>query len=97
ESHTLSLTAARPISESFRLACRLQDRGKALSNDDRVASAKRLYALGDQSQKEIAESLGVSKSTISTWLSRTIKEEQERKRHVALDRKRTCLNSSHVT
>ncbi len=66
--------------ESFRLACFLQDKGKALSNDDRVASAKRLYALGDQSQKEIAKSLGVSQSTVANWLSRTLKEEKERKR-----------------
>ena len=69
--------------ESFRLACFLQDKGKALSNDDRVASAKRLYALGDQSQKEIAKSLGVSQSTVANWLSRTLKEEKERKRDKA--------------
>lgn len=69
--------------ESFRLACRLQDRGKALSNDDRVASAKRLYALGDQSQKEIADALGVSQSAVSGWLSRTLKDEKERKKNTA--------------
>jgi transposase len=69
--------------ESFRMACRLQDRGKSLSNDDRVACAKRLYALGDQSQHEIAEALGVSQATVSTWLSRTIKEEKERKKEAA--------------
>jgi transposase len=69
--------------ESFRLACRLQDRGKALSNDDRVASAKRLYAFGDQSQREIADALGVSQATVSAWLSRTLKEEKERKKNAA--------------
>ena len=69
--------------ESFRLACSLQDRGKSLSNEDRVASAKRLYALGDHSQKTIAEALGVSESTVSRWLSRTIKEEKERKKNKA--------------
>ena len=47
------------------------------------ASAKRLYALGDQSQKEIAKSLGVSQSTVANWLSRTLKEEKERKRDKA--------------
>ena len=69
--------------ESFRLACRLQDRGKALSNDDRVAGAKRLYSLGDQSQREIADVLGVSQSTVSSWLSRTLKDEKDRKKEAA--------------
>ena len=68
--------------ESFRLACRLQDRGKALSNDDRATSAKRLYALGD-TQKQIADSIGVSQSTVSKWLSRTRKEEKEHKKNAA--------------
>lgn len=69
--------------ESFRLACCLQDRGKSLSNDDRVASAKRLYALGDQCQENIGKVLGVSQTTVSNWLSRTLKEEKERKRNKA--------------
>lgn len=88
-----------PISsklESFRLACRLQDRGKALSNDDRVASAKRLYALGDQSQKEIAAALGVSAATVSNWLSRTIKEEKERKKAKAYDMWMACATQEEI-
>jgi len=68
---------------TFNLACELQDRGKSLSNEDRIHSAKRLYALGEQSQKDIAERLGVSQSTVSQWLSRTLKEEKERKKDKA--------------
>ena len=69
--------------ESFRLACWLQDRGKSLNNEDRQASAKRLYALGDQQQKDIACALGVSPATVSGWLSRTIKEEKQQKKEKA--------------
>jgi DNA modification methylase len=82
--------------ESFRLACHLQDKGKSLSNDDRVASAKRLYALGDQSQKDIAAALGVSASTVSTWLSRTIKEEKERKKAKAYDLWLACATQEEI-
>jgi transcriptional regulator with XRE-family HTH domain len=82
--------------ESFRLACFLQDKGKALSNDDRVASAKRLYALGDQSQKEIAKSLGVSQSTVANWLSRTLKEEKERKRDKAFALWLSCHTQEEI-
>jgi DNA modification methylase len=82
--------------ESFRLACRLQDRGKALSNDDRAASAKKLYALGDQSQKEIASALGVSPATISNWLSRTIKEEKEKKKAKAFDLWMACHTQEEI-
>jgi transposase len=82
--------------ESFRLACHLQDRGKALSNDDRQASAKRLYALGDQSQKEIAKALGVSPATVSSWLSRTIKEEKERKKDQAFAMWQGCKTQEEI-
>jgi len=82
--------------ESFRLACFLQDKGKSLSNADRVASAKRLYALGDQSQKEIAASIGVSPSTVSQWLSRTIKEEKERKKAKAFDMWMACKTQEEI-
>ena len=88
-----------PISsplESFRLACHLQDKGKALTNDDRIASAKRLYALGDQAQKDIASALGVSPATVSGWLSRTIKEEKERKKDKALEMWRACATQDEI-
>jgi len=82
--------------ESFRLACHLQDKGKALSNDDRIASAKRLYALGDQAQKDIAAALGVSPATVSGWLSRTIKEEKERKKDQARAMWQACATQEEI-
>lgn len=86
---------ASPL-ESFRLACFLQDRGKALSNDDRVAGAKRLYALGDQSQEEIAKALGVARTTVTGWLSRTLKEEKERKRDKAFGLWLACHTQEEI-
>ena len=83
--------------ESFRLACALQDRGKALSNDDRASSAKRLYALGDQNQKDIAAALGVSASRVSQWLSRTIKEEKEAKKAKALAMWQACHTLDEIS
>jgi DNA-binding XRE family transcriptional regulator len=82
--------------ESFRLACELQDRGFALNNNDRQASAKRLYALGDQSQVDIAKVLGVSKQTISAWLSRTIKEEKETKKKKAREMWLACATQEEI-
>jgi DNA-binding transcriptional ArsR family regulator len=82
--------------ESFRLACALQDRGRALTNEDRQASAKRLYALGDQKQQDIATALGVSPSTVSSWLSRTIKEEKERKKEKAYEMWLACATQQEI-
>ena len=82
--------------ESFRLACELQDRGFALNNNDRQASAKRLYALGDQSQADIAKVLGVSKQTISAWLSRTIKEEKETKKKKVREMWLACATQEEI-
>lgn len=82
--------------ETYRLACSLQDKGKALSNEDRQSSAKRLYALGDQSQKDIAKALGVAQPTVSKWLSQTLKEEKERKREKALAMWLACANQEEI-
>ena len=82
--------------ESFRLACVLQDKGRALNNEDRQASAKRLYALGDQRQKDIAAALGVSPSTVSEWLARTIKEEKEQKRAKAYAMWLACATQQEI-
>lgn len=82
--------------ESFRIACSLQDRGKSLSDDDRVAAAKKLYALGDQSQQEIAKALGVTPGRVSQWLSRTIKEEREKKYQKALALWQACHTQAEI-
>jgi len=82
--------------ESFRLACELQDRGFALSNGDREASAKRLYQLGDQSQEAIAKVLGVARTTVTGWLSRTLKEEKEAKRKKARAMWLACATQEEI-
>lgn len=82
--------------ESFRLACELQDRGFALNNNDRQASAKKLYALGNQSQADIAKVLGVSAPTVSKWLSRTIKEEKEAKQKKAREMWLACATQEET-
>ena len=81
---------------TLNLACALQDRGKSLSTDDRIHSAKRLYALGEQSQNEIAGRLGVSQSTVSQWLSRTLKEEKERKKEKAFALWLSCHTQEEI-
>jgi hypothetical protein len=88
-----------PISsklETFRLAVYLQDMGKSLSNEDSESSAKRLYALGDLSQKSIAAYLGKSQATISNWLSRTLKEEKEAKRKKAFGLWLACHTQEEI-
>ncbi|MHB8971029.1 MAG: DNA methyltransferase [Pirellulaceae bacterium] len=82
--------------ETFKLACWLQDRGKSLTDEDRVASAKRLYALGEQSQESIGEALGVSQSTVSKWLARTLKEEKERKQDGAFAMWLSCHSQQEI-
>lgn len=82
--------------ESFRLACSLQDKGRALSDDDRQAAARRLYAIGDQRQKDIAAVLGVNEATVGRWLSRTIKEEKERKRDAAFAMWLACATQDDI-
>jgi hypothetical protein len=61
-----------------------------------MASAKRLYALGDQLQKDIAATLGVSEATISGWLSRTLKEEKERKKEKAFGMWLACHTQDEI-
>jgi transposase len=82
--------------ETFRLANVLQDRGKALTKEDRITNAKKLYALGESNQASIGEALGVSQSTISGWLSRTLKEEKERQRDQAYARWLSCHTQQEI-
>ena len=82
-------------SETFALAIELQDKGKALSTEDRIDDAKRLYGFG-YPQKDIAARMGVSNATISTWLSRTIKEEKERKKSKAFALWQSCATQEEI-
>lgn len=80
---------ASPL-ESFKLACSLQDKGKSLDKEDRESSAKKLYAMGAGSQKDIAAILSVTPGRVSQWLSRTIKEEKERNKKKAFEMWLAC-------
>jgi len=62
---------ASPL-ESFKLACFLQDKGKSLEKEDREASAKKLYAMGAGSQKDIAAILSVTPGRVSHRKSRFV-------------------------
>jgi transcriptional regulator with XRE-family HTH domain len=68
---------ASPL-ETLRLALALQDRGAALTQEDRIEGAKKLYGLGLKTQAAVARALGVTQQTVSLWLARTRKEEKER-------------------
>lgn len=82
--------------ETFKLACSIQDIGKALSNEDKIESAKRLYSMGESSQAEIAKELHVSQATVSKWLSRTLKEEKERKKETAFNLWLACHKQEEI-
>ena len=82
--------------ESLRLACRLQDRGRALTDNDRRTSARRLYTEGERSQKVIASTLGVSEATVSRWLKDTIKLEKERQREKAFAMWMACATQDEI-
>lgn len=82
--------------ETFKLACRIQDIGKSLSSEDKIESAKRMYAMGESSQAEIAKELHVGRTTVVGWLSRTLKEEKERKRETAFNLWLSCHTQEEI-
>jgi hypothetical protein len=66
--------------ECFRLACELNAaHGWQLNESDKEADAKRFYHYGVTSYEDIAKWLHVGKAKISSWLSRTVKEERDRR------------------
>jgi transcriptional regulator with XRE-family HTH domain len=69
--------------ETFRLALALQDRGAALTEEDRLNGAKKLYGLGLKTQAAVARALGVTQQAVSLMLARTRKEEKERQQRDA--------------
>lgn len=82
--------------ETFKLACSIQELGKALTTEDKIESAKRLYSMGENSQAEIAKELHVNQSTVSKWLSRTLKEEKERKKETAFSLWLACQTQEEI-
>ena len=82
--------------ETFKLACSIQELGKSLSTEDKIESAKRLYSMGENSQAEIVKELHVSQPTVSKWLSRTLKEEKERKKETAFKLWLACHTQEEI-
>jgi transcriptional regulator with XRE-family HTH domain len=80
---------------SLKLACFLQDKGRALDENDNEENAKKLYALGAK-QTEIAETLSLKPSTISGYLSRTIKEQKERQKKQVYDLWLACHTQEEI-
>ena len=74
---------------SLKLACYLQDKGKSLTDNDNEENTKKLYSLGAK-QTEIAETLSLKPSTISGYLSRTIKEQKAKQREQAFGMWLSC-------
>lgn len=82
--------------ETFKLACSIQELGKSLSTEDKIESAKRMYSMGESSQAEIARELHVSQPTVSKWLSRTLKEEKEKKKETAFKLWLACHTQEEI-
>ena len=82
--------------ETFKLACSIQELGKSLSTEDKIESAKRMYSMGESSQAEIAKELHVSQPTVSKWLSRTLKEEKEKKKETAFSLWMACCTQDEI-
>jgi hypothetical protein len=62
----------------FRFACRVNSNaGWQLVHADKVSAAIRLYGYGD-TYESIADTLHVSKTQVTDWLSRTVKEQKDR-------------------
>jgi DNA methylase len=65
--------------DQLKLACKLDaDHGRQLSVGDKEADAKSLYAYGS-SYEEIAETLSVSKRTVTAWLHDVVRDQKEKR------------------
>lgn len=82
--------------ETFKLACSIQELGKSLSTEDKIESAKRMYSMGENNQAEIGKELHVHQATVSKWLSRTLKEEKERKKETAFNLWLACHTQEEI-
>lgn|GEM_PF-438093 len=82
--------------ETLRLALALQDRGAALTDEDRIDGARKLYGLGLKTQAAIARALGVTQQAVSLWLARTKKEEKERQQAQAQALWLACHTQVHI-
>lgn len=82
--------------EQFRLAVRLNsDHGAQLSDEDKQQDAIRLYNFG-YTYDSIAEELSVGKRKVSGWLSRTVKEEKDRRKRRIFEMWLACHTQQEI-
>lgn len=82
--------------EQFRLAVRLNsDHGAQLSDEDKQQDAIRLYNFG-YTYDSIAEELSVGKRKVSDWLSRTVKEEKDRRKRKIFEMWLACHTQQEI-
>lgn len=82
--------------EQLKLAAKLNsDHGWQLTDEDKEHTAKGLYAYG-MSYDEIAIALSVGKTKVSSWLSRTVKENKERRDKKIIDMWQACYTQEEI-
>lgn len=82
--------------EQLKLAAKLNsDHGWQLTEADKEHTAKGLYAYG-MSYDEIATTLSVGKAKVSSWLSRTVKENKERRDKKIVDMWQACYTQEEI-
>jgi hypothetical protein len=82
--------------EQFSLAVRLNSQhGSQLTTEDKIQDAIKLYGLGF-TYDTIAEQLSVGKKRVSDWLSRTVKEEKDRRNEKIFDMWMECSSQQTI-
>ena len=71
------------------------DHGWQLSDDDKEHTAKTLFAYGFTYER-IAAALNVSKSKVSTWLARTVKENKDKRNRKIIDLWMACYTQEEI-
>jgi len=83
--------------EQLRLAAKLNsDHGWQLTEDDKEATAKALYAYG-ATYDDIAATLSVGKVKVSQWLARTVKEQKDRRNKKIFDMWMACYTHKEIS
>lgn len=82
--------------DQLKLAVKLNsDHGWQLTEADKIRDAKTLYAYGS-SYDEICEALCVAKKTVTDWLSRTVKENKDRRDAKIFDYWLACYTQEEI-
>src|SRR4051812_1994288 len=82
--------------DQLRIAVRLNsDHGYQLTNSDKEANAKALYAYG-LSYEDIAKDLSVSKTQVARWLSRIVKDQKAKRNERIFDMWMACHTQEEI-